>query len=336
LCHAALTGLRVAFGGHDLVTPAPIHYRTGTMFVDPSGCAQNIIDIHGAAGIEWLKRLPDLLADCAQRWSLDVLPPFAPLSYNYVAPALRRDGTPVVVKASVPHPEFWQEMEALKRFDGKGMVRLLKADREQGVMLLERLTPGTLLSDLDDDEHVTHIAAGVMLRLWRPVEAGHPFTTVARWAAGLARLHTQFEGGYGPFPPALVERAERLFRELIGEQDEALLIHGDMHPGNILASERDGWLAIDPKGVVGPRLYDVATFVGSLPETWPVSELKHRLARRVNQLAEELELDRAGIRDWGLAQAVLSGWWSYEDHGRGWERAFAIAEILAHMADKSH
>ena len=50
--------------------------------VDPSGCAPKIIDVHGQAGVEWLARLPALLADVAARWSLTVLPPFPELSYN--------------------------------------------------------------------------------------------------------------------------------------------------------------------------------------------------------------------------------------------------------------
>jgi len=53
------------------------------------------------------------------------------------------------------------------------------------------------------------------------------------------------------------------------------------------------------------------------------------LARRVDQLAAELGFERARIRGWGVAQAVLSAWWSFEDHGHGWEPAIACAELLA-------
>jgi len=60
-----------------------------------------------------------------------------------------------------------------------------------------------------------------------------------------------FDGGTGPLPAHLVEEAERLFEELIVSMDEATLLHGDLHHDNILAAERQPWLALDPKGLVG-------------------------------------------------------------------------------------
>jgi streptomycin 6-kinase len=64
----------------------------------PDGFARTIVELYGTVGVEWLSRLPSIIDDCAQRWSLMVMPPFEPLSYNYVAPAVRADGTEVVLK----------------------------------------------------------------------------------------------------------------------------------------------------------------------------------------------------------------------------------------------
>jgi streptomycin 6-kinase len=297
------------------------------MIVDPSGCARYIVDVHGAAGVEWLTRLPAIIADCAARWSLTVLPPFKDLSYNYVTPSVRHDGTPVVLKAGVPVGEFLTEMHALRTFNGAGMVCLLAADPEQGVLLLERLIPGTPLSQVADDDQVTQVAATVMRQLWKPVTAPHPFVTVAKWAKGLQKLRAHFGGGYGPFPPALVDKAEGLFAELLSAENEQVLLHGDLHPQNILKSERQPWLAIDPKGVVGDRLYDCATFVSSVNAG--DANAKAMVERRIHLLADLLGFEREQIVKWALAQAVLSGWWSYEDHGKGWEGAFKLAGIYA-------
>jgi len=301
------------------------------MNVDPSGCARKVVDVHGAIGVAWLNRLPSIIADCAKRWSLTVLPPFENLSYNYVAPAIRENGAHVVLKVGVPHPELLREIEALRCFNGEGIVCLLDADPDQGVLMLERLEPGTPLTDLEDDEQVALLAAQVMLNLWKPAPARHSFATVAGWANGLRKLRAYFDGGYGPFPPALVDKAEGLFAELLGSEGEPVLLHGDMHTGNILKSERVPWLAIDPKGVVGDRLYDAATFLCDLPESRTESELRDILNRRSYQLARVLGFDRELILGWGLAQVVLSGWWSFEDHGRGWEGAFARAELVASL-----
>ena len=72
----------------------------------PDDFARTMVELYRESGVEWLNRLPSLIADCAQRWSLTVLPPFEPLSYNYVAPAIRADGTDVVLKVGVPNPEL--------------------------------------------------------------------------------------------------------------------------------------------------------------------------------------------------------------------------------------
>jgi streptomycin 6-kinase len=113
---------------------------------------------------------------------------------------------------------------------------------------------------------------------------------------------------------------------------EPVLLHGDLHHFNILAAERQPWLALDPKGVVGEPAYEVGALLRNpYPEflTWP--NLDRVLARRVNQLAEELGFDRERLVGWGFAQAVLSGWWSYEDHGHGWESGIALAELFARL-----
>ena len=180
---------------------------------------QTIIEVHGDKGRVWLNELPSLLADCTQRWSLTLQPPFN-LSYNYVAPAIRADGTEVVLKVGVPNPELLTEIAALQFDEGRGMARLLETEPERGILLLERLRPGTTLATLADDRQATTIAAGVMRQLWRPLLPDHPFPSVVKWAKGLERLRQHYQGGTGPFPAYLVEAAERLFADLIASMAE--------------------------------------------------------------------------------------------------------------------
>lgn len=295
----------------------------------PNDFARTIVELYRTEGVEWLSRLPSLIADCAERWSLTVMAPFEPLSYNYVAPAVRADGTDVVLKAGVPNPELLTEIEALRLFDGQGIVQLLEADTDRGVLLLERLKPGTPLSSLSNDEQATSVATQVMSQLWKPVPPENPFPTVGKWAAGLDRMRERF-GGTGPLPSHLVEAAERLFAELISSMAEPVLLHGDLHHQNVLAAERQPWLALDPKGVVGEPAYEVGAFLRNpMPQLLTEAQPRRLLGRRVDQLAEELGFDRERLVGWGLAQAVLAAWWSYEDHGHGWESWIACAEILA-------
>lgn len=294
--------------------------------------------MYGLEGVEWVDRLPALLEECERRRSVTINAAFSALSYSYAAPATRADGTPVVVKARFPNSEFRNEADALLLYDGRGAVRLLEADMDWGVLVLERLEPGTMLYTIQDDEQATSIAASVMKQLWRPVPANHSFPSVAEWAQGLGALRESFGGGTGPLPEKLVEEAERLFDELLSSTTEPVVLHGDLHHFNILKASRQPvgdaqnelWLAIDPQGVVGDAAYDTASWLRNpTPDlmTWP--NLKQVLARRVDQLAEELGFDKERVRAWGIAHCVLSAWWDIEGHGRGWEPAQTVAELLS-------
>jgi streptomycin 6-kinase len=301
----------------------------------PDNFARTIVELYEDEGAAWLKELPALIAEYERRWSLTVLPPYA-LSYNYVAPAMRGDGTPVVLKVRFPNDGLTIEIAALRLYDGHGMVQLLEADPEHGAFVLERLTPGASLATLVqiDDERATSIAAEVMRHLWQGPAGITPadplYGTIADWAEGMQRMREHFGGTTGPFPRALVEEAEALFTDLLASQAAPVLLHGDLHHDNILSAERAPWLAIDPQGIVGEPAYEVGALLRNpLPQLLELPNPGRVTARRMDQLAEELGFDRARVRGWGLAQAVLSAWWSIEDHGYGWEGAIACAELLA-------
>ena len=262
-----------------------------------------------------------------------VVEPLSDLSYNFVAFA-QRSGQQVVLKIGVPHRELTSEIAALRCFDGRGVVHLLAADEERSAFLLERLQPGAVLATLADDELATHLAADVMLRLWRPapqVAAIHEsplLIPLTDWFKGFDRLRLRFAGGTGPLDRGLVERAERAAADFLAEDHMPMLIHGDLHHFNILSSQR-GWLAIDPKGVIGPAGYEVgALLLNPVPELPRRPDLPQITARRIAILSERLGMDRERIRLWGLAHAVLSAWWTIEANGTGVEEPMRCAELL--------
>lgn len=299
------------------------------MFEIPEKFRRDRIAMNGEEGIAWVERLPDVLADCEQRWGITIGPPFN-LSFNYVAPAVQAEGTQVVVKVCSLTDEFPQQPEALRLVDGHGMVRLLECDMDEEIMLLERLLPGTMLLDLEDDEVSTSIAASVMQKIWRPVPENHSFKTIQQWGKGFERLRQTYDGGTGSFPKALVERAETLYRELSASMAEPVLLHGDLHHENILSAEREPWLAIDPKGVVGEAVYETGSWLRNpMPQLLDMPYPGRILARRIDQFSEQLGFERARIRDWALAQAMLSAWWSMEDSGELSVFAITCAELLA-------
>jgi streptomycin 6-kinase len=298
----------------------------------PPSFADKIRGALGETGEVWLRDLPSLVDDLSRRWGATIDAPFK-LSYNYVAPARLRDGSDAVIKIGAPWEdgELTREIRALRLYDGYGSCRLFESDLDRQAMLLERLRPGEMLLEVaaSDDDAATRIGAEVMRRLWRPVaELPDPglFKPLAEWFAAFPR-HRAAYGGPGPFPAAVLERAEAVTSELLASVPGEVLLHGDFHHYNVLSSERASWLAIDPKGMLGDPGYEVGPFLLN-PDIGTSVKSPALLRRRLDILAAELQYDRQRLRDWGIAHAVLSACWSAENPGDDWRPAIAAAENL--------
>ncbi len=299
----------------------------------PTTFTQNILHYFGQEGDVWLKNLPQLLDAATRRWSLDLQPPFPNLSFNYVAPAIRKDGSIVVLKAGMPsNNEILTEIQALRFWDGHGSVQLLEAAVEQGMFLLAYLQPGTPLTAVPNDDQATTIAAQVMQQLWKPIETHYPFPTVHDWFGGLTNLRQKYAGGTGPFPTKLIDQTEIVVQELLNSMKTAVLLHGDLHHDNIVKATRQPWLAIDPKGVIGEPPYEIGALLRNpIPRLQQTIDLKSLFLRRIDLLHEFLGFDKQRMLGWGMAQMVLGAWWANEESDEMFSLWIHCAEILALM-----
>lgn len=273
----------------------------------PFTFVQNVTNSFGDTGRHFLNELPDLISKAIRCWDLTIGEPFQ-LSYNYVCAAKRRDDTPAVLKIGVPNPELISEINALKVYDGNGACRLLESAGDEGMLLLERLQPGIMLSTLSDDDRATEIAAMVMQAIHRPLPDGNEFISLNGWFNELNGLRPRFGGGTGPFPEKTVEMVEEMVQDLFAENRPHVLLHGDFHHFNILSSNR-GWVVVDPKGVDGPEEYEVGPLLlnpwGELPEE---REAFRRTQRRIAILSEQLGFERQRLLKWATCFSLLSAW----------------------------
>lgn len=239
-----------------------------------------------------------------------------------------------MLKISIVDRETVNEGQALELYDGEGAVRLFAADARLGALLLERCRPGTPLLTVDDETEANSIAADVLRQLWRRPPAEHPFDLAQERALEWSEtVVPEFEQLGRPFERRLVEEAADLFAELALSSSDDVVLHQDFHHGNVLAAQRQPWLAIDPKPLVGDPAFDTGSLLRDRRHDLIAGpEPARRMARRVDQLSEELGLDRERMRAWGLAQAVELGLWSLSvgdvDEGR---LEVACARILAEL-----
>lgn len=293
----------------------------------PPDFIQTIQNTFKRNGKAWLSTLPDLIAEASGLWDLIDLQQVSNLSYNFVAYA-NRNTENVILKLGVPNNELQSEIAALTLYNGRGACRLLEVNPEKGMLLLERLQPGHMLSTLEDDEQATRIAADVMSQLWRPVPDNKgDFIQLTDWFNGFKRLRKRYDGKTGPLPQSWVETAESLSDELLTENKEAALLHGDFHHFNVLTSER-GWLAIDPKGVIGPKGYEIGPLLTNPYDRFLNGENPRvQTKKRIAILSEMLGMEKERIRNWGVSHCVLSAWWSLEDQ-EDWQYAIRCADMI--------
>jgi len=249
----------------------------------------------------WRARLPRLVDRCAELWSLELGEPFTGGTASLVLAARLPNGADAVLKLSFPHRESEHEADALARWDGAGAVRLLAHDRKRTALLLERCRPGSPLSDLPALEALD-VFAGLVSRLAVPAGAG--FRTLADEAAWwMSYLPDRWKRS----EPDLLRAAMDALGELSHTQGEQVLVHQDVHAGNVLRAEREPWLVIDPKPLVGEREFALAPIVRG-------RELGHSeeaVCTRLEWLSAELGLDRERARGWALGQTLA---WAEGEH----------------------
>jgi streptomycin 6-kinase len=170
-------------------------------------------------------------------------------------------------------------------------------------MLLERCEPGTPLCAAGSEVALDVIGA-LLPRLSKP--AGEPFHLLADEAAWWASyLPGQWEESRRPFERRLLDAAVAALRELPPTQGDHVLLNQDLHADNVLAAQRERWLLIDPKPLVGEREFALAPVVRGAELGHSRRDVLHRLDR----LTSDLSLDRERARGWTIGQTLA---WAYE------------------------
>src|SRR4051812_9293097 len=226
-----------------------------------------------------MKALHEIADECARAWGLTLEAPLESEA-SLVVPA----GETVLKVNADWHFEAEFEADALAAWDGRGTVRLLARDDERRALLIERCRPGTRLWDADDDE--IEVVSSLLPRLELEPAGPHPFRMVAdeadRWLEELPQRYP---------PSRLLDAALDVFRTV--ERDARHLVNQDLHGGNVLRAEREPWLVIDPKPLVGERAIDGVGLLRNADDP----------AHWLDALSE-LGYDRERSWGWGFAHAL--------------------------------
>ncbi|MEU7584622.1 aminoglycoside phosphotransferase family protein [Streptomyces sp. NPDC041068] len=259
----------------------------------------------GEPGRAFIAALPDRVNEIVERWDLTLDGGPMHGMAALVLPVVRRDGTPAAVKFQLLDEETEGEPVALRVWGGDGAVRLLDYDDGTGTMLLERLDSGRMLSTMADTRKAVLVVAELLARLTAgPAPDG--MRTLGDIAAEMIDdLPGTLKAIADPAERALVERCGGAVREVMGEPGDRML-HWDLHFENVLASDREPWLAIDPKPLAGDPGFDL----------WPAIDNRFEpdeVLWRFDAMTEVLGLDRERARAWTLGRVLQNAIWEAED-----------------------
>lgn len=217
---------------------------------------------------------------------------------------VRFDGLPAMLKIARDSEEKVGAL-VMRWWDGEGAARVYRHAGD--ALLMERATgPGSLMRMAleGDDDEASRIACATIARLHAPRATPAPkLVPLEEWFQSLWPAARREAG--------LFAQAAAMARELLDSQREGVVLHGDVHHENILDFSARGWLAIDPKRVIGDRGYDYANLICN-PEL-PTVTRPERFTRQVEVIAAASGLGRRRLLQWVLAYAGLSAAWFLED-----------------------
>ncbi|WP_254714959.1 aminoglycoside phosphotransferase family protein [Actinomadura sp. NAK00032] len=284
---------------------------------------------HGAEERAWVGELPRLGGEFLERWELRLDGPAAYGMASLVLPVVGSDGTPAVLKLQQLREETAGTAAGLRAWDGDGAVRLLAHDDGSATQLLERLDAARPLSKVADDAAAVQILAELMARLTSvPAPKGlRQLSDIA--SAMLDQVPRAVPLLRDPDDRRLVRTCAGAVAELVGEAGDRLL-HWDLHYDNVLAGEREPWLAIDPEPLAGDPGFEL---LPALDNRWDeveaAGDVARAVLRRFDLLTEVLDLDRRRATGWTLGRVLQNALWDIEDGKTALEPAqIAIATTL--------
>ena len=259
---------------------------------------------------DWVEALPGIVEQTMRQWEIR---PDGDATHGHcslVIPVRTAEGALAVVKIGFPDEESGHEHLALRRWAGRGAVRLLSADPHHRALLLERLEATDLTGV--PEEQACRVVGDLYRSLHVPALSSlRPLASlVERWTGELAALPRS-----APIPRRLVEHAIALGRDLTS--DAAVpdrVIHTDLHYGNVL-SGRGMWLAIDPKPVNGDPHYEVAPMLWN---RWDEisGDVRDGVRRRLWTLVDCAGLDEHRARAWVVVRMVHNAMWAVQEGPR--------------------
>ncbi len=273
---------------------------------------ENMLNAHGEYGQKWLDNLSKTVQILATKWNLHSLQPIENMTWNYVAKATSKNFNHVVLKIGCQPESYQDEKKALLQFYQHASVSVLDYDDSLHGLLIEEIKPGeTLLKTLsnDSDFAIKQYTQIVNKLTSANQNKQNQFAHCSHWLQALDNISKD------KVPHEILQKGIELKNKLLKSTEPLYILHGDLHLENIIQN-KNSYISIDPKGIVGSVAFEAAKF-DFLTENemqMPKSEIKNLFHARAAALAKELNLDIQTLKNWVYVRLLNAICWAIEDN----------------------
>jgi len=194
----------------------------------------------------------------------------------------------------------------LNYFNGNGAATLFEYDEKahlldfiNGENLVEKVVKG-------NDSEATEIICSVLVKLHHAKSKNFPKTLtplMKRFSALIDRKRDN----------SIYDLGADIALELLQSPENEVVLHGDIHHQNILYDQNSGWLAIDPKGLIGESSFDAVNILFNPPNMSSYIISKDRIFTQANIITKLLKVDLNRFLKFAFSFGCLSSLWSVED-----------------------
>lgn len=195
----------------------------------------------------------------SNKWKLDIEEMIDYYSVNCIFICRSEQYGPAVLKIGGPGAEARTEANFLKEYNGGRFCKMYKCDADNGILLEERVTPGTRLRQEPSLEKRLSVFSNLFNGLHIQSRQSEQYPTYVGWVKRITEYMSE-RADYKDLYKLML-KASGLCSALCVDYPKQLLLHGDLHHDNILLGEHNEYKIIDPKGVIGDPIFDIPRFI---------------------------------------------------------------------------
>ena len=249
--------------------------------------------------------MQDKINYAVKRWELDQLEVIYEHVSKGVFSAQSKNFGSVILKVNQHIPQLESEYHMLAQLSGRHSCKVYAFDESAGLLLEERVFPGTVLRREASLEKRLQAFLQVFHEIHMPADSG---ATYLNWLEKICEYCSEHQ-----VAEDMASRAHLFCAEMFEKYPDRVLLHGDLHHDNLLLRTDGSYAMIDPKGVVGPAIMDLPRFILNELDTDHVCPDRQHIEEVIRLLGEQSGYPVADIEKLYYMEAVLANIWCVED-----------------------